>query len=81
MTTDYKDHYQALLIRDKWICGICSKKIKDYWQLSIDHILARMNGGTNDIENLQLAHKECNRLKFIKVDKKLKNKNGGKLAR
>lgn len=30
---------------------------------SVDHIIARANGGTNDPANLQLAHLWCNQVK------------------
>lgn len=53
-------HRKALMERDKMVCQLCGKKIKCYYDMSIDHIVARRFGGGNEIENLQLAHKECN---------------------
>lgn len=62
-------------------CRLCGKKIKDYWGCSIDHILSRSQGGTDDISNLQLAHPECNNLKNKKFEQKFQNKRHQRKAR
>lgn len=51
------------------ICGICGQpvdkrlKFPDPMSATIDHIIPLAKGGTNDQENLQLAHFWCNRQK------------------
>lgn len=55
------------------ICGICGrpvdKSIKYPHPLSptIDHIIPIARGGSSDLENLQLAHRCCNRQKSDKL--------------
>ena len=44
-------------------CGICGKEIKEFDDLTVDHIFPIAKGGKNVIENCQLAHKKCNVLK------------------
>lgn len=51
------------------ICGICSEPVDltlrkpDLMSPSIDHIVPFAHGGSNDVENLQLAHLHCNHVK------------------
>lgn len=56
------------------VCGICGKPVdfslKSPHPLSacVDHIIPVAKGGhPSDIENLQLAHRSCNRLKSDKL--------------
>jgi 5-methylcytosine-specific restriction endonuclease McrA len=59
--------------RDGPNCGICGNPVSlrapkhDPDKPSIDHIIPRALGGTNDPKNLQLAHLSCNHRKHIKV--------------
>lgn len=52
--------------RDGTACGICglvvdmTLRAPDPRRASVDHILPRALGGSNDPENLQLAHLRCN---------------------
>lgn len=48
----------ALLERDK-ICVYCHKKL-DEKTVTIDHIIPRSKGGTNDLSNLVACCKGCN---------------------
>lgn len=63
-----------LVARDGTKCGICNDdvdldlKFPSPWSPSVDHIHPFSFGGTDDLENLQLAHLRCNRLKSNKVD-------------
>lgn len=56
----------ALAIRDGAFCGLCGCDVDmaatrpDVMCPSVDHILPRSRGGTDDPENLQLAHLLCN---------------------
>jgi len=63
-------------------CGICGrpvcfdKKFPDPWSATIDHIIPIAKGGDPaSLENLQLAHLACNRIKSSKlVQPQLKEK-------
>ena len=44
-------------------CAICGKKIKEYEDLTVDHIIPLSKGGVNSLRNCQLAHAACNREK------------------
>ena len=55
-------------------CGICGrpvdfdKKFPDPWSATLDHIIPISKGGAPaDLENLQLAHLQCNRKKAAKL--------------
>lgn len=60
--------------RDGSDCRICGKPVdleagpKDKFRPSIDHITPRACGGSNDPENLQLAHLWCNQVKHVRQD-------------
>lgn len=56
----------ALLKRDGENCGICGGPLNG--DHSIDHILAKRNGGSNRLENLQLSHTACNQRKNRMID-------------
>ena len=49
-------------------CGICGKPV-GYETFTIDHITPLSRGGTNKIENLQVACKECNMIKSNSTDR------------
>lgn len=60
------------------LCGICRKKIlygshesvisqrNSRYAWNIDHIIPKSCGGSNNIDNLQAVHVECNRNKSNK---------------
>lgn len=52
-----------ILKRDKWICQLCLEEIKSIRDFSIDHKKPRVKNGTDDFENLQASHAECNNVK------------------
>lgn len=64
---------EQLARRDGTDCGICRKPVDmslrapDMMRASVDHILPKARGGTNDPANLQLAHLLCNALKKDRV--------------
>ena len=55
------------------ICGICGKpvdmslKYPHPMSPTVDHIIPCNRGGSDDLENLQLAHRKCNRMKSDKL--------------
>ncbi len=58
MSGDRQRIRRSLLRRDGDLCAICKDPLNG--DHSIDHILARCNGGSNRMDNLQLVHHECN---------------------
>lgn len=55
---NYKNHKYALLKKQNYRCAHCGEK-RQKTALTIDHIVSIFDGGTNDIENLQLLCREC----------------------
>ncbi|MDB5422572.1 MAG: endonuclease [Brevundimonas sp.] len=58
---------------ERVVCGICGKQIfhtkKDpKGRLSVDHILPKSWGGSDDSRNLQPSHVGCNQKKGNKID-------------
>lgn len=56
------------------ICGICGRPVNfdkvfpDPWSKTIDHIIPVTKGGNPiALENLQLAHLQCNRIKSTRL--------------
>ena len=65
-TEEYKAYVSSLrgdwpairlqvLDRDKWLCGYCGKNAN-----TVDHIIPRKRGGSNELSNLVAACKSCN---------------------
>lgn len=55
----------AIFERDDWTCQLCHLPIDPdeplgNFSASIDHIIPVANGGTDDVANLQAAHRWCN---------------------
>lgn len=89
--TKRADHYEAknafqkarkIIFASQSNCGICGrpvdfdKKFPDPWSATVDHIVPVIKGGSPAaLENLQLAHLQCNRVKAAKmVQPQLKEK-------
>jgi len=53
--------------RDKQICHVCEKRVERLSEASRDHKTPKKYGGTNNPENLALAHKWCNKEKGHKI--------------
>jgi len=49
----------AVVARDGLVCGLCSEPVP-LSDVHIDHRLPRSLGGTDEIDNLQVAHSRCN---------------------
>lgn len=61
---------RAMLIRrDGMWCGICHLSIKEKKDVSVDHIKPLAKGGSNELDNMQLAHKRCNEQKGMRLMK------------
>lgn len=58
--------FARILIRDGDLCAICRQTLNfehqdpHFLAPTLDHIIPRSKGGSNRLENLQLAHKSCN---------------------
>ena len=62
----YIDILKRLLMeRDKGICQICGEPVA-LVDASHDHLIPRSRGGTNEPNNVRLAHLKCNIRKGIK---------------
>lgn len=65
------------------VCAICGRPVDFYkvfpdpWSPTVDHIIPISKGGDpSSLENLQLAHLQCNRIKASKIaDVRLKEKH------
>lgn len=53
-----------ILLRDVGICGICTQPVMES-TVELDHIIPLAAGGAHERTNIQLAHRSCNRQKWI----------------
>ncbi len=58
----YRTHKKTLYGEQSGNCAGCATHF-EIRHLEVDHIIARTNGGTDHIENLQLLCGSCNRIK------------------
>jgi hypothetical protein len=58
-----------IYVRDAWTCQLCLDPVdsdlmstapNDDWAPSLDHIVTRVSGGSDEPDNLRLAHRWCN---------------------
>jgi hypothetical protein len=55
-----------IIERDGLVCGICGGEVQPN-KVDIDHIIPSSLGGTDEDDNLQVAHQSCNRRKGARV--------------
>ena len=66
-----------------WCCAICGEQVSkptrtyDDWGPTLDHIIPRAAGGTDEPSNLRLTHSWCN---SMRRDDKLSDEAVSKLA-
>lgn len=71
-STTTRDKHRRIIRKDKPPCGICGEDIDysahylDPSSFTIDHITPITHGGTDTLDNLQAAHRGCNRDKSDK---------------
>ncbi|WP_425248691.1 HNH endonuclease [Auritidibacter ignavus] len=59
----------SLYNRDSWLCHLCSEPVdrdahyNDDYAASLDHIIPRSKGGSDDPSNLRTAHRICNSMR------------------
>ena len=52
--------------RDGWVCWLCNAAVQqglaqeDPMHASLDHVVPRWLGGSNDVSNLRISHHKCN---------------------
>jgi len=55
----YKKDKIKLLKRDGTCCFLCGKELND--DITVEHLIALVSGGKNDVSNMVLTHYECNK--------------------
>lgn len=64
---------KKIILATQSVCGICgqmidkSLKYPHPMSATVDHIIPCAKGGSDELDNLQLAHRKCNRLKSDKM--------------
>lgn len=65
---------RKIIFASQTVCGICgrpvdfNKKFPDPWSATVDHITPIQKGGDpTALDNLQLAHLQCNRIKATRI--------------
>lgn len=65
---------KKIIYKSQTVCGICGRAVDfdkvfpDPWSPTLDHIIPVQKGGDPaSLENLQLAHLQCNRIKSTKL--------------
>jgi 5-methylcytosine-specific restriction endonuclease McrA len=58
----YRNHKERVFARDGRQCRYCGNDEN----LQVDHIISRKNGGTHDMDNLQVLCRDCNLRKSSK---------------
>ena len=64
-----RDIRESIYKRDQWECQICFEStssrytVGDHWAPTLDHIVPRSKGGSDDPSNLRLVHSWCNSLR------------------
>lgn len=68
------EHNRKIILTSQSVCGICGRpvdkslKYPDPMSPTVDHIIPLNKGGhPTALENLQLAHRYCNRMKSDKI--------------
>lgn len=55
----------AVAERDNWICHLCGGKVEPK-DATVDHLIPVVHGGEATMENLKLAHRICNKRRWLK---------------
>lgn len=68
---------RALIRRDGCVSGMCGLAIASMREVTIDHIIPLSKGGSETLENMQLAHEGCNQVKADLSPEEWKELQGG----
>lgn len=72
--------------RDGHLCHICHTLVSegllqgDPLQATLDHVVELADGGSNDLENMKLAHRSCNEERGIRFNRARRLAQDGALA-
>ena len=72
--TTTRDRHRRVIARMKPPCGICGEPIDyslhylDPMAYTVDHIIPLAKGGSDELDNKQAAHRDCNRGKSDRLD-------------
>lgn len=76
------DHNKKIILATQSVCGICGKPVDkslrypDPMSPTVDHIIpVSRNGDPTSLDNLQLAHRYCNRMKSDKLPEEKPKEN------
>ena len=64
---------KKIILATQSVCGICGQpidksiKYPDPLSPTVDHIIPCAKGGSDELDNLQIAHRKCNRMKSDKM--------------
>lgn len=79
------EHNRKIVLATQSICAICGKpvdktiKYPDPMSPTVDHIIPLSKGGDpTSLDNLQLAHRYCNRMKSDKIVQKAEVKDANR---
>lgn len=61
--------------RDFYVCRYCCKECS-LEEVSVDHIIPRISGGTDNMDNLATACKKCNQAKGRREEFKIYHRAG-----
>lgn len=66
---------KLLISQQKGICKFCKNRF--YWDdiVEVDHVISKLNGGSDDIRNLQALHRHCHDSKTVLDMKCAKSKD------
>ena len=59
----FSDEIKNELWHDGYVCSFCGQKILSIDDAEVDHIRPFSQGGETTLENAQLLHRHCNRVK------------------
>lgn len=62
-TRSWRDIRQSVIERDRFICQQCDHYVSGGDDTHVDHIVAKADGGTDDMSNLRTLCADCNRAK------------------
>lgn len=63
-TKQWRAKRLVVLARDRYTCYVCNGEATQ-----VDHIIAKVNGGTEDLGNLAAICRDCNSRKGSQVDR------------
>jgi 5-methylcytosine-specific restriction endonuclease McrA len=66
-SSEYEWTIDTLIRAHGCICALCGEPIASRQEATLDHVIAASRGGSDTIENLQLAHESCNKRKGSKA--------------